>query len=65
MPKAIQVLEENGYTAYRELDPGPRIQLRTQVLYTRRKPFPAAVDLHWHLIDSAYYLQQVPVAWFW
>lgn len=65
MPRVIQMLGTDGYEPFRELDPGTRMPIRTQVLYSRRKPFPAAVDLHWHLIDSAYFVQRVPVAWFW
>jgi hypothetical protein len=39
--------------------------IRTQNAWVRETPAGLGIELHWHLIDAGYYVQRVPIAWFW
>ena len=61
-----QVLLELGYVPDRiEEQAGSLLAHSNQELFLPPDPYPAGVELHWHILDVPYYLRHVPMDWFW
>ncbi len=65
LPRAVSLLGELGYRAeWREAQAGLGLEYESQV--ELRGPEPDwAVELHWHLLDAAYYIDRLPEARLW
>ncbi len=62
--RAGRLLQAAGLTPYREVTGDSAQTIRTQMLWLSPK-LPGGIELHWHLVDSGYYANQVPIEWFW
>jgi hypothetical protein len=62
--RAGQLLLAAGFTLYREVTGDTEPTIRTQTLWLPPK-LPGGIELHWHLVDSGYYANRVPIEWFW
>lgn len=60
------VLLRAGYTPQRVDERPGRLQETTnEVQFQPPEGVAAIVELHWHIIDVPYYMQRIPMAWFW
>ncbi len=64
LESAVRLLSEAGLTRAADVEGQDRV-LRTQVMFHTPQPHPTYIEIHWHLIDSTYYAQHVPIQWFW
>jgi hypothetical protein len=67
MPAIIDLLTEDGYCVDTTLDAHEGMGAAFENKVTLRKPGPpkVMVELHWTLLDSPYYQERLPLAWFW
>lgn len=48
-----------------EEQPGSLLAQSNQERFQPPSPHQAVVELHWHILDVPYYLQSIPMDWFW
>jgi len=66
VPACRKALIELGYVpSLVEQQPGALLAHRNQELFEPPHPYRAMLELHWHILDVPYYLQHVPMDWFW
>ena len=63
--RAGRLLQAAGFTLYREVTGDAEPTIRTQTLWLPPKIPSGGIELHWHLVDSGYYANHVPIEWFW
>ena len=63
--RAGRLMQAAGFTPYREVTGDTESTIRTQTLWLNPKLPSGGIELHWHLIDSGYYANRVPIEWFW
>lgn len=65
-PRVAQGLTELGYTTPRaETQPGAALAYESELSFSKTTPSPCQVEVHWSLIDSPYYRDQLDTEWFW
>lgn len=62
--RAGQRLKEAGLVRAVDVE-GNEQMPRTQAMFCTSRSSPIFIDLHWHLLDSSYYVRRVPMRWFW
>jgi len=61
-----QVLLDLGYAPEEiEARPGTQMDYRGEETFRPSDPWQTPVELHWHLLDAPYYMQRLPMDWFW
>jgi hypothetical protein len=66
LPACQRLLRQLGYVASRaELTAGAQFAYGSEQAFIHPETGHTAVELHWHLLDVPYYLQNVPMDWFW
>ncbi|MCB0255145.1 MAG: nucleotidyltransferase family protein [Anaerolineae bacterium] len=66
IPVAIDLMTRSGYhTAGVEVRPGHMLAYENEVALRSPGTPALAVELHWHLLDSPFYQDQVDEGWFW
>ncbi len=63
--RAGELLRAAGFSPHDEDATNKTQTIRTQVAWVRETPASLAIELHWHLIDSGYYVRHIPIEWFW
>jgi hypothetical protein len=66
VPACRDVLMDLGYAPGQvETQPGDLLAHSNQELFTPPDPYRTPLELHWHILDVPYYLNRVPMDWFW
>jgi hypothetical protein len=66
VPRAREILTACGYVPYLALAEGFNESFGQAETFSKRVPYPMAIDLHWHLLGWSYYRKYVPsMGWFW
>ncbi len=67
MLRAIKIIQALGYAPrHQEEYPGIFLAYENEIALQRLEGMPPMiVELHWSLIDSPYYQERLPMAWFW
>ena len=66
VPACRKVLLELGYVPEEvEARPGTHLEYRGEEMFRSPNPLQTTVELHWHLLDVPYYMQRLPMDWFW
>ncbi|MEW5720533.1 MAG: nucleotidyltransferase family protein, partial [Chloroflexota bacterium] len=60
--RAGRLLQAAGFTPFREVTGDSAQTIRTQILWLSPKLL-GGIELHWHLVDSGYYANRVPIEW--
>lgn len=65
LPAAAQVLHELGYVKFPEMRSGFAQRFAGELAFRKPGLIRVALDLHWSLINSAYFRYRVSLDWFW
>ena len=65
VPKALQLLLEEGYHQDIEPQPGSALSYENELLLFKSGIKPVQLEIHWHLFDSPYFQREVDLDWFW
>ena len=61
-----QVLLDLGYIPEEiEARQGTQVEYRAEETFQPPQPLQTSVELHWHLLDVPYYMDKLPMDWFW
>ena len=63
--KAFKILDGTGYDPGTEFFPGQALLFDKELHFSKPGRQPVNIDLHWHLFNSKFYRDYLPLDWFW